>query len=161
MRTTTSILAMGTLLLGLAGPARLAAQDEAPPPVPWEKAVDAFFARLAAGEPGEAVDGLYAGSPTLASLGDQVSELKSRFVGLPDAVGEYLGHERVAVQPVSDRFVYAWHLAFYERQPLQFHFSFYKPKDRWVIYQFAYDQGVVEMAREMARRRVAAETEPR
>lgn len=160
MRTKIAAVTCGMIVLGLAVVAPASAQEaEAPPAVvswnTWEEAVDGFFTRLAAGEPEEAVGQLYAGYPWMESLGDQVSQLKTRFAGLSEAVGGYVGQERLAVQPLSDRFVYVWHVAFYERQPLQFHFSFYKPGDRWVVHQFAYDEGVTEIARELARRRLA------
>jgi hypothetical protein len=157
-RTITSALC-GTILLGLAGAAPLPAQEEGaePPPRSWEEAIDGFFARVAAGEAEQAVDQLYAGYPFLSAVADQVAQLKTSFAGLSEAVGEFHGQERLAVQPLSDRFVYVWYLAFFDRQPLQFHFSFYKPADRWQIYQFSYDQGVADVARELARRQVAGE----
>lgn len=160
MRMTIAAFTCGMLVLGLAVAAPALAQDAETPPVAvswetWEEAVDGFFARLAAGEPAEAVSQLYAGYPWMDSLGDQVRQLETRFAGLSDTVGGYVGRERLAVQPLSERFVYVWYVAFYERQPLQFHFSFYKPGERWVVHQFAYDEGVTEVAREMARRRLA------
>lgn len=159
MGTKIAALVCGMIVLGLAAPAPVFAQDEEAPPVEpswttWEEAVGGFFARLEAGEPQEAVRQLYAGYPWMDSLGDQVTELENQLAELTEALDGYVGQERIAVQPISDRFVYVWYLAFYQRQPLQFHFSFYKPQDRWHIHQFSYDQGMVEIARELARRRM-------
>lgn len=159
MGTRIGVFTCGMIVLALAVVAPASAQEAEAPAAAlswtsWEEGIDGFFSRLAAGEPEEAVDLLYAGYPWMDSLGDQVSQLKTRFAGLSEAVGGYVGHERLAVQPLSDRFVYVWHVGYYERQPLQFHFSFYKPGDRWMIHQFAYDEGVTEVAREMARRRL-------
>lgn len=155
-------LVCGMIVLGLAASAPLSAQDEeAPPAEPswttWEEAIDGFFVRLEAGEPEEAVSHLYAGYPFMDALGDQVMELENQLAELTEALDGYVGQQRIAVQPISDRFVYVWYLAFYQRQPLQFHFSFYKPQDRWVIHQFSYDQGMVEIARELTRRRMIGE----
>lgn len=162
MHKTIAIAACAAISLILAGAAPLAAQDAAAAAPEsswqtWEEAIDGFFARLEAGEAEKAVDHLYEGYPYLSAVAGQVAELKSNFAGLSDAVGELHGQQRVAVQPLSDRFVYVWYLAFFDRQPIQFHFSFYKPADRWQIYQFSYDQGVADVAREMARRQVAGE----
>lgn len=156
---TTAVVCAAALVAGLVGfavPGAIAAQEEAAtPPASWEAQVDAFFARVAEGERAEAVDALYAGSPLAEELGDQLEELKAQFAELPEAVGEYLGHERIAVQPLGERFVYAWHLAYFEDRPFQLHFSFYRPKDRWVIFQLAFDQGVARAAQDLARRSLA------
>jgi hypothetical protein len=165
MHRTIVTAACGTLLSILAAAAPLAAQDAAAAAPQtswqtWEEAIDGFFARLEAGDAEKAVDQLYEGYPYLSKVAAQVSELKTNFAGLSEAVGDFQGKQRLAVQPLSDRFVYVWYIAFFDRQPLQFHFSFYKPKDRWQIYQFSYDQGVVDVAREMARRQLAGDQPP-
>lgn len=128
---------------------------ETGPAVPWEEQIEIFFERVEAGEPVEAIDTLYAGNPWVSSVSDQLVTLKAQFGGLSDLVGGYLGTERLAVQRISDRFVYAWYVGFYERQPLQFHFSFYRPGDRWLLYQLSYEEGVVDLAQELARRELA------
>lgn len=153
---------IATCVLCLAAASPAIAQDEttetteAPgPAVPWEEQIDTFFARVEAGEPVEAIDGLYAGNPWVSSVSDQLATLKTQFGGLSELVGGYLGNERLSVQWISERFVYAWYIGFYERQPLQFHFSFYRPDDRWLLYQLSYEEGVVGLAQEMARSAVA------
>lgn len=159
MRVKIVALVCGILVSGLALPVPAAAQEEAvPSAVSWEAAIDGFFAQVAAGEAEKAVDQLYEGYPYLSTIADQVNQLKTNFANLSKAVGEFRGQQRMAVQPLSDRFVYVWYLAYFDRQPIQFHFSFYKPKDRWQIYQFSYDQGVTGVAQEMARRHVAETT---
>jgi hypothetical protein len=158
MRRKLVALVCGMISLGLAAPVPVAAQEEAAPAaVSWETAIDGFFARLAAGEAEKAVDQLYEGYPYLSTIADQVNQLKTNFASLTEAVGEFRGQQRLAVERLSDRFVYVWYLAYFDRQPIQFHFSFYKPKDRWQIYQFSYDQSVTAVAQEMARRRVAGD----
>lgn len=159
---TTAVVCAAALLALLVGPGGLAAQEAsvaqeepATPPASWEEQIDAFFARVAEGERTEAVDALYAGSPLAEELGGQLDELKAQFAELPEAVGEYHGHERIAVQPLGERFVYAWHVAYFEERPFQLHFSFYRPKDRWIILQLGFDQGVASAAQDLARRRLA------
>ncbi|HSL84226.1 MAG TPA: hypothetical protein VLF66_15745 [Thermoanaerobaculia bacterium] len=142
-------------LTGAAG--ALAAQDrpEEAPPASYDEQIDAFFLKLAAGEHAEAVDGLYGGSPIAAELGDQLGDLKNQLGEIASVVGEYVGRERIAVQPLGERFVYAWYVAYFDKRPLQVHFSFYKPRDRWLVFQLSYDQALASTARELAVRRLA------
>ncbi len=144
---TAAVVCAAALLALLAGPGGigpggpLAAQEAAAPaPATYQEQIDAFFARMAEGERAEAVDALYAESPLAEELGDQLEKLKAQFAELPGAVGEYLGHERIAVQPLGERFVYVWHVAYFEERPFQLHFSFYKPRDRWIILQLGFDR---------------------
>jgi hypothetical protein len=153
---TWTAAACAAALLGMSGAAVAQEAEEAPrPALSYQEQVDAFFARLAAGETGEAIDDLYAGHPQMAELGDQVGQLREQFAGLSTRVGAYLGSERLAEERISDRFVYLWYLAYFENQPLQFHFSFYRPKDRWTVFQLAYDEALTVLARERAKERLA------
>lgn len=150
---------VGGLSLTSAGGASAAQEVDSVPaegtPASYEEQIDAFFARVAAGEHAEAIDGLYAGSPLASELGDQLEELKAQLGELAGMVGPYLGQERIAVQPLGERFVYVWHVAYFEKRPFQMHFSFYKPQDRWLVFQLAYDQGMTGIAQELAKRRLA------
>lgn len=164
MRRWTWILVCVLTVAGLAGASPAFAQEEAEtpvasapagPPIPWQEQIDTFFDRVEAGEPVEAIDTLYADNPWVTSVSDQLATLKTQFGGLSDLVGGYLGNERLAVRQVSERFVYVWYMGFYEHQPLQFHFSFYRPDDRWLLYQLSYEEGVVALAQDLARRELA------
>lgn len=153
------LVACAAALVGAtAGERTAAAQEteEAPPALSYQEQVDAFFAHVAEGETREAVDGLYAGHPQMEELADQVGQLREQFAGLSDRVGAYLGSELLAEERISDRFVYLWYLAYFENQPLQFHFSFYRPKERWTVFQLAYDEALTTLARERAKARLAA-----
>lgn len=153
---TWTAAACAAALLGMSGAAVAQEAEEAPrPALSYQEQVDAFFARLAAGESGEAIDDLYAGHPQMEALADQVGLLREQLTGLSERVGAYLGSERLAEERISDRFVYLWYLAYFENQPLQFHFSFYRPKDRWTVFQLAYDEALTTLAKERAKARLA------
>lgn len=153
---TWTAAACSAALVGMSGAAVAQESGEAPrPALSYQEQVDAFFARLAAGETGEAIDDLYAGHPQMAELGDQVGQLREQFAGLSTRVGAYLGSERLAEERISERFVYLWYLSYFENQPLQFHFSFYRPKDRWTVFQLAYDEALTTLAKERAKARLA------
>lgn len=148
----------GSVLAAQEGPP--AAGEGATAPASYQEQIDTFFDKLGRGEHTEAIDGLYAGSPIAAELGGQLEELKNQLGEIATVMGDYLGQERIAVQPLGERFVYAWYVAYFETRPLQVHFSFYKPRDRWLVYQLAYDQGLSAAAQELARRRLAESPPP-
>lgn len=152
---TWTAAACAAALLGTSGAAVAQEAVEARPALSYQEQVDAFFAHLAAGETGEAIDDLYAGHPQIEALADQVGLLREQLTGLSGRVGAYLGGERLAEERISDRFVYLWYLGYFENQPLQFHFSFYKPKERWTVFQLAYDEALTTLAKERAKARLA------
>ena len=127
------------------------------PAIPWEEQVETFFERVEAGEPEAAIDFLYADNPWAGSVAEQLGGLKAQLAGVSDLVGTYLGYEVVATRPLSDRFIHVLAMGFYENQPLQFHFSFYQPRDRWHLYQFSYEEGVVNLAKELMRRELVGD----
>lgn len=146
-------LVVGSTSMAQGGPPVTEEPEAAP--ASYDEQIDAFFARLAAGEHAEAVDGLYGASPLAPDLAGQLDELKDQLTEIAAVLGEYLGHERIVLQPLGERFVYAWHVAHFEKRPIQVHFSFYKPRDRWFVFQLAYDQALATTARELAMRRLA------
>ena len=121
----------------------------------WEEIVDALFSHLKAGEAVEGLDAVYATNPRLEEMfAEQVAQAREQFAVLTDVAGEYLGTERLAVQPIGERFVYVWQAGYFEHQPIQFHFSLYRPKDSWFVTTFSYDQQLNDTARAIARQKL-------
>jgi hypothetical protein len=54
-----------------------------------------------------------------------------------ELVGDYLGKEFVNSESLAKCFSTYTYLVKYERQPVKFVFTFYKPQDRWVLYAFS------------------------
>lgn len=104
-----------------------------------EEMMDSFFKTYQKNKPVEALEELYSHTPWLERIKDDVEKLKSQFRDLKTLVGEYNGHELLYKKNVKDCFVLATYLVKYERQPIRINFEFYKPKDKWVLYSFSYD----------------------
>lgn len=157
LHTAPLVLALG--FVAFASPS--AAQEEEAPAAgtaTWEEIVDGFFGRLEAGETVAALDFVYGTNPQLETqYEEQVAQAREQLAVLPELVGEYLGTERLAVQPIGERFVYVWQAGYFEHQPLQFHFSLYRPQDRWIVTTFSYDQQLNDTARQMARQQLVEE----
>jgi hypothetical protein len=144
---------VGTLLvLGscLATPG-LATDEAASPPPGYEDHLREFFTKVERGELAEAVDQLYQSNPWSENAKDKITQVKHQFATLPGLMGDYYGAELVIEHWISDRFVYFWYLARFDREPLSFHFTFYRPKDRWMLYSFEFVSEVQNLAKELGR----------
>lgn len=121
----------------------------------YDTILEGFFTQLNEGEHAKALQVLYASNPWLSANRDQITQLTNQFVGLSGLLGDYLGHERVVVQPLGGRFVYILELAYFEREPLQLHFTFYKAKNKWQLFTIAYDEDADETAKALAMEKLA------
>lgn len=117
----------------------------------YQNRVDSFFAHIKDGKYKEAVDFIYSDNPRMSVKSDDIQKVKNQFTGLPDLVGSYLGHELLYKKVAADRFVHLHYFVVYERQPVSFKFEFYRPKNEWIIYSFAYDFNFDELLEEKAK----------
>jgi len=130
MRKSTAWILFLLLSVGTGGQA--VAED-------YQAIAQTFFQELATKGAVDAVDNLYATNRWISSQSDAVINLKNQLGGVGNLVGDYYGVERIAEFQVGTRFVYLSYMALYDRQPLRFIFEFYKPKDRWRVYSFSFD----------------------
>jgi hypothetical protein len=127
------------------------------PPSPIQPApgyveqTDQFFASVLEGRYREAVDLLYSRNPWSAQMKDQISILRGQFVSLPDLAGELHGYELVVEQKFADTFVYRWYIVAYDRTPVSFHFTFYKPAGTWYLYSFEYKEDLKALSEELGK----------
>ncbi|MBI3038290.1 hypothetical protein HYY75_04440 [bacterium] len=105
----------------------------------YHKIIDDFMARVKKGESTEAIDFLYSGNPWISNKSDSIINLKNKFKNLTELVGQYNSHECLHEKVVAGRFAYVFYFVAYDRQPLKFIFEFYKPKNDWMIYSFAFN----------------------
>ncbi len=150
-----ALLALPAVLALIASPAPATAQEPEAAALGPTQLAERFFEQVAAGEHARAIDELYSSNQWVSSISDQVGKLRAQFVGLNDLVGGYLGSEAVGDSAISSRFVYLWYIGYFERQPLQFHFSFYRAKDQWRVYSFSYDEGMDAVVKELAKMELA------
>lgn len=172
--TTPSLRSLvPTLLVAMAlAPAALPAQEPAPPPpdevappeevatpkvapvLHYTELAARFFERIAAGETKAAVDGLYEGNPWVADFEESLADATGQLVALAGVLGAYHGHELLVEERLSERTVYLWYLAYYDRQPVSFQFLFYKPEESWRTQHFQYTKEVGALAQQLARDRL-------
>ena len=69
----------------------------------------------------------------------QLTELEDKLSSLSLLAGRYNGYEQITIQKTSKSLIYYSFLVKHEKQPIRFIFIFYKPKDKWKIYKFKFD----------------------
>lgn len=105
---------------------------------------DRFFELVAEGKPTEAVDYVFGTNPWLTKVPDQLANVRSQFGNLESLVGGYVDREALVDSQVSDRYAYMYVLANYERQPIKVEFHFYRPDDRWMLFNFNFHSDIAE-----------------
>jgi hypothetical protein len=122
----------------------------------YDRMVDTFFSKVAEGKPLEAIDLIYGTNPWMSKASDAVQNLRNQFASLEDLVGKYCGHELLIEEVVANRFVYLHYFVAYDRQPMGFHFKFYKPRDQWVLFGFSFDDDIDDEIVERAKKALSA-----
>ena len=56
-----------------------------------------------------------------------------------DYVGKYYGYELITKKQFSESFILYSYMVKYNRQPMRFIFKFYKPNDKWTLFEFTID----------------------
>ena len=100
--------------------------------------VDHFF-EVYRDKPEQAVSGLISNNKWLASAHDEMDTLIQQLTGLTRVLGKYHGFELTSEKHLGANLVLFGYLVRYDRQPLRFFFSFYKPGDEWIPYTFSFD----------------------
>lgn len=108
-------------------------------PAGYSDEIAKFFELYEKGQKVEAVDSIYSTNPWMGSAADSIHNIKIQLQGIEKVVGNYNGVELIGEYAVKDRFVHVTYLALYDRQPVRMEFQFYRPKDDWIIYSFAFD----------------------
>ncbi len=103
-----------------------------------QKLMDTFFEKYKT-NPGEAIDFIFKTNTDIAP--DQVKELKEKLSTISLLAGEYHGQEQITSQKATSSLVYFSFLVKHDK-PIRFIFMFYKPKDKWEIYKFKFDEQV-------------------
>lgn len=132
------------LTVSLLFPAILAYTQDTP-----EQIIEKFFQDYEEGAPATALDNLYANLPWSDRIQDDIEKLKMQFTGLQSLVGAYIGYDLITQKSMADRLSIYSYLVRFERQPVRFVFEFYRPKDKWGLYGFSYDDNLDEELEEV------------
>ena len=92
----------------------------------------------------EAINYLYSTNSWVSGDGDAVQNLKSQLKQFEELVGDYQGEEFIYKGGIGESFSTYIYLVKYDRQPIRFTFEFYRPKEKWILYSFKFDDNFDE-----------------
>ncbi|SDR79392.1 hypothetical protein [Winogradskyella sediminis] len=73
---------------------------------------------------------------------DGIENVKTQLTSFLGLVGDYYGYEKVTEKSVGESYKLVSYMIKYDRQPVRFTFVFYKPKDKWQVQNFQYDDNL-------------------
>lgn len=74
----------------------------------------------------------------------QVIEITKKLNDVIKIVGEFYGYEPIQKESIGNNFILLNYIIKYERQPIKFSFVLYKPKDKWILYNFNFNSELDE-----------------
>lgn len=107
-----------------------------------EDYVNIFFDLYRNRSPVAAADYIFANNPYIFEKQESVQDLKTKIGNLEKMLGKERGFFLVQNRDFEDTIRVISYIVKYDRQPLRFIFVFYKPADRWLTYQFNFDNAM-------------------
>ncbi len=98
---------------------------------------------------------MYGTNRWVARNSDQVANLKSELAKLNNLVGKYAFHELLVEGRAGTRYVHLVYLVGYDRQPLRFELSLYRPSGEWRLQGVSFDAKVDEDVAKAANQRIS------
>lgn len=111
---------------------------------------DKFFS-IYAKDPSKAIEYGFSTNKWMDRKLDAVTDLKNKLKNLIDLCGEYYGYEMLSETTAGENIKMVTFIVKYDREPIRFSFFFYKPKDKWQLNNFSYDEGIDEDLEEAAK----------
>jgi soluble cytochrome b562 len=120
----------------------------------YQKEIDKFFKLYEEGKIVEAVDSIYSTNKWMGNKSDEIQNVKTQMQNLQTLVGEYHGKVKLGEESLEDRLTYISYLTMFERQPVRLEFVFYRPKDKWIIYSYSFDDNIDEELIDFSRKKI-------
>ena len=111
----------------------------------YQQEINKFFELYKKDKIEEAVDSIYSTNEYVTAIPDQIKNVKTQLNALKGLVGQVHHIGKLDTFLVGESFVYVTYLATYDRQPVRYEFQFFKVKDGWRIYSFAFDDDLSEI----------------
>jgi len=108
----------------------------------YDVITDTFFEKLKSDQPESAVDYLYDTNSWIDKGSDQVINLKAQLKGLRKLVGKYEFHELIVEENIGARYARLVYMVGYERQPLRFVITVYRPGGKWRFQGVSFDDHI-------------------
>jgi hypothetical protein len=106
---------------------------------------DSFFSVMSKQGNDAAIDYIFKTNKYLRLKLANNIKIKNELNNVVKLLGKYYGAELIKIDELSKSYVKLYYLARYDRQPLLFIFTMYKPNDEWRIQQLQFSEKVAEM----------------
>jgi hypothetical protein len=73
---------------------------------------------------------------------DGIENVKTQLTSFLGLVGTYYGYEKITEKNIGKSYKLLSYMIKYDRQPMRFTFIFYKPKDKWQLQNFQFDDNL-------------------
>jgi len=98
------------------------------------------FFRIYKKSPQDAVDYAFGTNKWMIERNkDGIENVKTQLTNFLELIGNYCGYERIGEKNIGRNYKQINYMVKYDRQPIQFIFTFYKPKSEWQVQNFKYD----------------------
>lgn len=109
-----------------------------------EKVIEDFFSDYSKKNMDDSIANFFKKNKWMNRSKDEIDNLKLKLNSIVELIGLYHGHDFITQKRIGDRYILISYFVRHERQPLRFIFSFYKPNDTWVGFQFEFDMNYNE-----------------
>jgi hypothetical protein len=101
--------------------------------------IESFFNAYKDQSPRTALNALFGTNTYFETMHSQsIGEIKDRLISYADSVGEYCGYEIVSRRIIGHSLIHYSCVVKYEIQPFRFMLTFYKPKEKWLLFNFQF-----------------------
>lgn len=90
------------------------------------------------------IDYIYSNNPLIFEKKDLMGNMKEKLSHLAEMVGKSHGEVLIQDRSFKKTIRVITYLVKHERQPIRFTFIFYRSSDRWITYQFGFDDALTE-----------------
>lgn len=104
---------------------------------------DKFFS-LFAKDPEKAIEYGFSTNRWMSKKSDAVKDLKTKLNNLIDLCGAYYGYDWLTEKTAGENIKIISFIVRYDREPIRFTFFFYRPKDKWQLNNFSFDESIDE-----------------
>ena len=109
-----------------------------------EQIINAFFDKYENNSIDEALEYIFSSNPWMQDSKTQSDALGVKLKNLISILGDYYSRKLITKASIANDLVMYSYLVKYDRQPLRFVLTFYKPKDKWRLHNFKYDDALDE-----------------
>lgn len=106
--------------------------------------ITAQFFKTYENSPQEAVDYIFGTNKWMDRNKDAIQNVKTQLSSFLGLVGDYYGYEKITEKSIGDSYKLVSYMVKYDRQPIRFTFVFYKPKEKWQVQNFQFDDSLDE-----------------